>query len=259
MIADQTPLEDTATGAIAFTVGDDETAAGSLIVTATSNDQTLVPDGNITLGGSGTNRTIDILPGLNENGGPATITVTVDDGTTTTQTTFDVTVTAVNDAPTTTAIADQTPNEDTATGPIAFTVGDVETAAGSLIITATSNDQTLVPDANITLGGSGMNRTIDVLPGLNQNGGPATITVTVDDGTTTTQTTFDVTVTAVNDAPVTSNGLLGSVNTNNTNPGGQSVTALFGSTLFDPDAGSALSGIAVVGNAANPTTEGTWQ
>jgi hypothetical protein len=134
-IADQTPLEDTATGAIAFTIGDVETAAGSLTVTATSNDQTLVPDANITLGGSGASRTIDVLPGLNQTGGPATITV--DDGTTTTQTTFDVTVTPDNDAPTITGIADQTPTEDTATGAIAFTVGDVETAAGSLIVTAT--------------------------------------------------------------------------------------------------------------------------
>jgi hypothetical protein len=200
-IADQTPLEDTATGAIAFTVGDPETAAGSLTVTATSNNQTLVPDGNITLGGSGANRTINILPGLNQTGGPATITVTVDDGTTTTQTTFDVTVTAVNDAPTLSTIANQVVQEDTATGAIAFTVGDVETPAGTLTVTATSNDQTLVPDGNITLGGSGANRTINVLPGIDQLGGPVTITVTVDDGTTTTQTTFDVTVTPVNDAP----------------------------------------------------------
>ncbi|HIK91834.1 MAG TPA: tandem-95 repeat protein [Planctomycetes bacterium] len=112
-----------------------------------------------------------------------------------------VTVTDVNDAPTITPIADQTPLEDTATGAIAFTVGDDETGTGSLTVTATSSDQTLVPDGNITLGGSGANRTINVLPAANRTGGPATITVTVNDGTTTTQTTFDVTVTAVNDAP----------------------------------------------------------
>ncbi|MEO1982135.1 MAG: hypothetical protein ABGZ24_16575, partial [Fuerstiella sp.] len=68
------------TGAIAFTIGDAETAAGTLTVTATSNDQTLVPDGNITLGGSGASRTINVLPSVNQSGGPATITVTVDDG-----------------------------------------------------------------------------------------------------------------------------------------------------------------------------------
>ena len=115
-----------------------------------------------------------------------------------------VEVTPVNDDPTISAIADQTPNEDTATGAIAFTVGDVETAAGSLTVTATSGNQTLVPDGNITLGGSGASRTINVLPGTNENGGPATITVSVFDGDATTQTTFDVTVSADNDAPVAS-------------------------------------------------------
>ena len=101
-----------------------------------------------------------------------------------------------NNAPTISGIANQSTAEDTSTGPVAFTIGDVETAAGSLIVTASSDDQTLIPDANITLGGSGANRTIDILPGLNQSGGPATITVTVDDGTTTTQTTFDISVTS---------------------------------------------------------------
>ena len=39
-----------------------------------------------------------------------------------------VTVTAVNDAPTISDVTDQTTTEDTATAPLAFTVGDVETA-----------------------------------------------------------------------------------------------------------------------------------
>ena len=173
-------------------------------MTATSSDQNLIPNGNITLGGTGANRTINVLPAANQTGGPATITVTVDDGTTANQTTFDVTVSAVNDEPTISAIPDQTTLEDTATGNIAFTVSDVETAAGTLTVTATSSDQNLIPNGNITLGGTGANRTINVLPAANQTGGPATITVTVDDGTTANQTTFDVTVSAVNDEPTIS-------------------------------------------------------
>jgi len=50
-----------------------------------------------------------------------------------------------------------------------------------------------------------------VLPAANQTGGPATITVTVDDGTTANQTTFDVTVSAVNDEPTIDVALSGSV------------------------------------------------
>ena len=51
---------------------------------------------------------------------------------------FVLTVNAVNDAPTITNIADQTTTVGTATGPIGFTVGDVETAAGSLTVSGSS-------------------------------------------------------------------------------------------------------------------------
>jgi len=193
--------------------------------------------------------------------GSDTLTLTVDDlgntggGALNDVDTANITVTADNDAPTITAIADQTPVEDTATGPIAFTIGDVETAASSLIVTATSNDQTQVPDTNITLGGSGASRTIDILPGLNQNGGPATITVTVDDGTTTTQTTFDVTVTAANDAPV---GVVASnftaINEDDFTSAGKLVSA-FTTTTVDVDLG-AVKGVAVI-DVDN--TNGSWE
>ena len=98
--------------------------------------------------------------------------------------TFVLTVNAVNDAPTITAIADQTINEDTATGALAFTVGDAETAAASLTVSGSSSNPTLVPNANIVFGGSGANRTVTVTPAANQTG-TATITVTVSDGSLT--------------------------------------------------------------------------
>jgi len=127
-----------------------------------------------------------------------------------------VNITPTNDAPTITTIADQTIAEDTSTGALAFTIGDVETPPGSLTVTATSSDQTLIPDGNLVLGGSGANRTINVTPALNQNGGPATITVSVFDGTDTTNTTFQVTV--LNTGPF---GLVtGVLNTSGSKDGG---------------------------------------
>ena len=68
---------------------------------------------------------------------------------------------AVNDLPTISDVADQTTSEDTATGALAFTVGDIETAAAGLTVTATSDNLTLVPLANIVLGGAGASRTRD--------------------------------------------------------------------------------------------------
>src|SRR4029077_6163806 len=161
----------------------------------TSSNATLVPNGDITFGGSGANRTVTVTPAANAFG-TATITVTVNDGTTSTSTTFGLTVTSVNDAPTITAIADQTTLEDTATSALAFTVGDVETPAGTLTVSGTSSNATLVPNGDITFGGGGAHRRVTGTPAANAFGA-ATITVTVNDGTTSTSTTFGLTVTSV--------------------------------------------------------------
>src|ERR1043166_3919397 len=74
-------------------------------------------------------RTITLTPAANQFGS-ATITVTVSDGSSTASDTFVLTVTSVNDLPTISHTTDRTINEDTSTGAISFTIGDVETAAG---------------------------------------------------------------------------------------------------------------------------------
>ena len=203
-IADITINEDSSTGPLAFTVADIDTSLDLLTITATSNNQVLVPNANIVLGGSAANRTVTVTPAPNANGGPATITVIVSDGVASVTETFDVTVTPVNDLPTISPIADVITNEDTPTGPLAFTLSDIDTPLDSLVVTATSNNQALVPNANIVLAGTGANRTVNVTPALNVHGGPVTITVTVNDGPSSVTETFDVTVTPVNDRPTIS-------------------------------------------------------
>jgi formylglycine-generating enzyme required for sulfatase activity len=98
-----------------------------------------------------------------------------------------------NSAPTISDIADQTITEGGDTGAIAFTIGDAQTAAGSLTLSGSSSNTTLVPNANIVLGGSGTNRTVTVTPASSQTG-TATITVTVSDGSLTSSDTFLLTV-----------------------------------------------------------------
>ncbi len=78
-ITDQTISQDTSTGALAFTVGDAETAVASLTVADSSSNQTLVPDANIVFGGSDANRTVTVTPAAGQTG-TATVTVTVNDG-----------------------------------------------------------------------------------------------------------------------------------------------------------------------------------
>jgi hypothetical protein len=191
----QTIDEDEALAPVAFTVGDTDTPLGSLIVTATSSNPVLVLDSNLTVGGTGANRTIAATPVANAFG-QTVITITVSDGALQDTTMFTFDVTSADDTPTISAIAPQTIDEDAALAAVAFTVGDVETAAGSLTVTATSSNQALVTDASLAIGGAGANRTIAATP-VADAFGQTTITVTVDDGGLQATTSFTLTVTGV--------------------------------------------------------------
>jgi VCBS repeat-containing protein len=198
-IVDQSTSVNTAVGPLSFTIGDVETAAGSLTVGGSSGNTALVPNGNIVFGGSGSNRTVTVTPAAGQTGS-ATITVSVSDGTNSASDSFVLAVNPVNTPPTITGIADQLINEDTSTTALGFTIGDAESAAGSLTVSGSSGNTALVPNGNMVFGGSGSNRTVTVSPAANQSGS-ATITVSVSDGQYTTSTNFVVTVNPVNDAP----------------------------------------------------------
>jgi VCBS repeat-containing protein len=329
-LGDQTIDEDTDLTDAAFTVGDVETDPGTLTVTATSSDTDLLPNDNITLGGSGENRTISASPAANANGS-TTITLTVDDGDKQTTGSFTLTVNPVNDAPTAnndnyfpsedetfsvtdagngllandsdvedpsdlvvgtvqgdagsvgsqvtldngqatvngdgtltytpstnfvgndtltyraedpdgaqsgqalvvfdvagvndpptiSGPGDQTIDEDTDLTDAPITVDDPETDPGSLTLTATSGNTSLLPNDNITLGGSGANRTISASPAPDANGS-VTIELTVSDGSNQATTSFDLTVSPVNDAPTlaTNDGLTLDEDTESTIPTG---------------------------------------
>ena len=108
-------------------------------------------------------RTVTVTPAANQSG-TTTLTVTVSDGTLTASDTFVLTVTAVNDAPTISNIANQTILVNATTGPLSVTIGDLETAAASLVMSGTSSNPTLVPAGNVVFGGSGTARTVTVTP-----------------------------------------------------------------------------------------------
>ncbi len=110
----------------------------------------------------------------------------------------------LNAAPTITDVLDQNTNEDIPLNGVAFTIGDVDTPIGNLTVTATSSNTTLVPNANLVLGGSGVNRTVSISPAANLNG-QTVITLSVSDGVGSTTDTFTLTVNSVNDAPVSAN------------------------------------------------------
>ncbi len=117
-----------------------------------------------------------------------------------------VAVTSVNDLPVLNPA--DLPNistvEDTATSAVSFTVGDVETAAGSLIVTVTHNNSTLLPTVTVTPDAEGA-CTFTVTPKANKVGAAIfTVTVRDADGGTVTDT-FTLTVTPDNDLPSAQN------------------------------------------------------
>ncbi len=169
-------------------------------MTASSSNETLVANNNIMLGGSGSERTVTVTPSADQSG-TATITLTVSDGASSATTSFALTVNPVNDAPTVSAIADRTVALNTSTGPISFTVGDVDNTAASLGVSGSSSNPALVPNQNIAFGGSDAQRTLTITPAPNQSG-TTTITVTVSDGSLNASTAFTLTVLPGTEPPV---------------------------------------------------------
>ncbi|NCD33990.1 MAG: hypothetical protein EOL87_11330, partial [Spartobacteria bacterium] len=201
-IADQVIAEDASSGGIAFLIGDRETPATELLLSADSDNPSLIPAENILFGGSPYDRRVTVVPALHQSG-TATVSVIVSDGALSNSTSFTVTVTPVNDAPEISAIADQTINQNGATAALPFTVGDVETDATNLVVTALSSDDALVPGTNIVLAGSGTNRTITVTAAAQQYGA-TTIAIWASDGDLSTAMRFNLTVNQVNQAPTIS-------------------------------------------------------
>lgn len=183
------------TGPITFTIGDAEIPPDGLYVYGTSSNQSLIPDANIAVSGLYAQRTITITAAAGQSG-TATITVNVIDGTFRTTETFLVTVTSPSSTgtpPTISDIPDQTLTPGASTGPVAFTIGDAETAPDGLNVHGTSSNPALIPDANIVVSGLYAQRTINVTAAPGQTG-TATISVDVIDGTYRTTETFLITV-----------------------------------------------------------------
>jgi len=103
---------------------------------------------------------------------------------------------AANTAPTVSAIAAKVSDQDTVIGPIDFSVGDKESDAAALAVSATADGVSVVPADGITIAGSGAARTITLTP-LEAATGTVNVSIAVVDpqGATTTRM-FAVTVNA---------------------------------------------------------------
>lgn len=215
-ILGQKVTQGTPTGPISFTVGDVETLAENLLVLPTTSDATVVPVENILIGGTGANRTVNVLPATSTTTNSATISLLVRapgesaaDGTTRT---FVVNFGAQPGNPTITPLAAASVNEDgSITIPFNVRSGVASVSPDALTLTKASGNTAILPLNNIVFGGSGIDRTVTLTPASNQNG-QVSVTLTVANGSLADSTSFTLTVNNVNDAPTITS--VGPVTTN---------------------------------------------
>lgn len=240
-VADQVVSDGGATPALALSVADAETTADFVVLSATSSDTTFVPESNIAFGGAGAARTVTVTTVAGAPG-PATITLRgTDSAGVFSEQTF---VVAKNTAPTISDVADQLVQVGEPTPALAFTIADAETATAALSVSASSNNQTLLPDANLVLGGSDGTRNVTATPFGSQTG-QATVTLTVtDEGGLSVSDSFVVTVNA---KPVLTTNVAASVQQ------GQSVTL----TSANLNTSDVESSAAEIRYTLNPDGSGT--
>ena len=198
---DQLLIEDQSTGALAFTVADPDGDPAQLIVTARSSNLALVVDGSIVLGGSGANRSVTVVP-VAEQSGMSTITLRATDADGNVGIAqFLVEYTPLNDPPSFNLPGATSVLEGQNTGLLDFTVDDPDHDENDLLLTVASSDPAIVPTSGIALAGSGANRRIRVTPAPDRFG-VVEITVAGEDlDGATGSSTFQLTITNVNDAP----------------------------------------------------------
>ncbi|KPA15074.1 hypothetical protein MHK_004719, partial [Candidatus Magnetomorum sp. HK-1] len=201
LISDETIDEDSSV-TITFISSDLDSSPCTMGVTITSSNQSLIPDGNISYACNANKYTITAIPSANENG-ISTISVLVEDSDALTALrSFDLTVTAVNDAPELGTVTGQTTNEDKALTSIPISVTDTEESGCSLDITFTTSLASLLPVANISYTCNSNVMYVSLTPTLNQSGFVYITVTATDAGGLTATTSFGLTVTEINDAPI---------------------------------------------------------
>jgi hypothetical protein len=192
LIPNQTITQGASTGPLSFTVTDTETPAEDLVVTGSSSNPVLVPDANIYLSGSGSNRAVDVTAVTNQTG-TAIITLTVSDGQAIGATRFTVRVQVPQAVPSIESIPDHIVLIDQPTEAIQLQLTDSDTPLDALRLTGASSNPSLVPNENIFFGMAVGKWYTTVTPVFGQTGS-AIVTVKVSDGANEAATQFRLTV-----------------------------------------------------------------
>ena len=194
-LVDQSSDEDTAVSFIVPENTFDDIDGDSLILGATLDDGSALPTWLVF---DSTTRSFNGTPPTNFNG-TLSVTVLAFDGALSVSDTFDLVITAVNDAPIVfNPLVDQSSDEDTVVSFVvpANTFSDID--GDTLTLSATLDDGSALPTWLVfdsTL------RSFNGTPPVNFNG-TLSVTVLAFDGALSVSDTFDLVITPVNDAPV---------------------------------------------------------
>ena len=203
-IGDQLLAEDAPSNPITFTIFDLESPPSELTVRVHSSNPALIPDQNVLMQGSGSNRMAIILPQLNQSGS-AQITLEVRDPQgASNAVTFAVQVVPLNDDPLISNIPDQIITQDTVSLRLPFYIFDAETVPDDLLVLPFSSNPLLIPDENIVVGGKGNGRWLTFRPARNMSGSAVIEVYVVDEEGGYSWTDFEVTVRHVNHPPTVS-------------------------------------------------------
>ncbi len=170
-----------------FTVSDPEDGVPTASPTVvSSSNEAIVPSSSVLFGGSGANQYVYVSPaGV---AGTAIITIQIlDSANNPAQQSFTVSVLPLDYLPVISTPAPTNTLINTAVT-VPFTVGDLETPATSLVVTAQIAAYSLNILSNLTVGGSGSNQTVTVepMPGAD---GVGVVNLSVTDANNTTATT----------------------------------------------------------------------
>jgi hypothetical protein len=178
----------------------------TLTVTASSSNTGLIPNPTVSYSSPNATGSLSFTSVTNASG-TATITVTVNDGQAANNLAtrqFTVTVAAVNDPPTFSAISDLSINESASAQTVSVTgINAGPGESQTLTLTATSGNTALIPNPTVTYTSPSANGSLSFTPVAGANGS-AVITVTVNDNAGSNNLfsrTFTVNVNPVNDPP----------------------------------------------------------
>lgn len=164
--------------------------AQTLSVASTSSNTGLIPNPTVTYTSPNSTGTLTFTPVANASG-QATITVTVNDGSVSNSIVTRMFTVSVDQPPVISGLTNLVLAMNSSTPVLPFTIGDAETPAANLTLSAVSSNPSLVQLTNVIFGGAGSNRTVFITPMLGHTGS-VTINVIVSDGAATATNAFQL-------------------------------------------------------------------